>query len=256
MNTRCFAFGCSITSWLWGTCADFIGSNFNEYYNLGKPGASNTFIMNRLIEIDNKFKLNPETDTVIIGMTGFGRLSFYKDGWQTHGDILWQDRKHPEAVDIFNHKWALYNSYVAMKVIKEYLTMKKIKHYIYAAIDYEHWITDPDLMNIDSSDVNKVEEIESLLDVKEPLNIFAFNYRAEPGGIGVTFLDGDKESHPTQQEHYAYMCKHFPEFATDTSQNTLEYLEKNFVYTSRNLQGSNFTRLYSGKTTISQGLFL
>ena len=155
-----------------------------------------------------------------------------------------------------NHKWALYNSYVAMKIIKEYLTMKKIKHYIYAAIDYEHWITDPDLMNIDSSDVGKVEEIESLLDVKEPLNMFSHYSRQKTGSIGVLFSDGDKETHPTQQEHYAYMCKHFPEFATDTSQNTLEYLEKNFVYTSRNLQGINFTRLYSGKTTISQGLFL
>jgi hypothetical protein len=245
-----------MTSWIWGTCADFIGSNFDEYYNAGKPGASNTFIMNRLIEIDNKFKLNPETDTVIIGMTGFGRLSFYKNGWQTHGDILWQDRPHPEAVNIFNHKWALYNSYIAMKIIKEYLIMKKIKHYIYAAVDYEHWITDPNLMNIDRLDVDKVKEIESLLDVKEPLNMFAHRLEQSAGGGGIKFADGDYESHPSQKAHYSYFCKYFPEFNTLDAQHIFDHFEKNFIHTSRDLQSSNFSKLLRNSIPMSQDLFL
>ena len=61
MTSRCFAFGCSITKHYWGTWADLIGSNFDEYYNFGKGGSSNTFIMNRFLGADAEINFNPET---------------------------------------------------------------------------------------------------------------------------------------------------------------------------------------------------
>ena len=48
-KSRFFAFGCSYTNWIHNpTWADFIGINYNKYYNFGRPGASNTYIMQKI----------------------------------------------------------------------------------------------------------------------------------------------------------------------------------------------------------------
>ena len=253
MTTRCFAFGCSITSWIWGTCADFIGSNFDEYYNLGKSGASNTFSSNRLIEANSIFKFNSDTDTVLVGVTGFGRLSFYSDGWETHGDIL---GKHPEAVSIFNSRWGIYNSYIAIKTIKEYLTLRNIKHYIYPAVDYKHWLNDFSLLGLEKEDTLKVMEIENILDIKEPLYEWMRDQRRQKKSHPITFNDGEVEMHPTQQEHFLYMCMQFPEFNTSTSQHTYQLLEKALCLESKKLQGDTFNKTYTHKKTVSHSLFI
>jgi hypothetical protein len=49
---RFFVFGCSFTKHHWPTWADFIAVNYDEYYNFAQGGC-NTFIMNRMIEIDH-----------------------------------------------------------------------------------------------------------------------------------------------------------------------------------------------------------
>jgi hypothetical protein len=256
MTTRCFAFGCSITNWPWATCADFIGVNFDEYYNFGKPGASNTFIMNRLVETDHIFKFNA-TDTVIIGMTGFGRLSFFnKNDWQTHGDILWGDRKHPEHIGIFNHRWALYNSYIAMKVIKDYLTFKGIIHYIYPAVDYKHWITDYNLFSLTKDDTLKALEIEKLLDIKEPLHESVKEERNQSKSYPIRFADGEIEMHPSPEEHFTYFCKQFPQFKTQKSENLLEFSKLNFDCSSRENQSYKFRNLFPHRRTTNSNLFI
>ena len=86
---RCFAFGCSYTSYSYATWADLIGINFKEYYNYGRAGCSNTYIMNRIIEADRTYNFNPDTDFVLIMLTGFGRFSYLprQSGWQTKGDL-------------------------------------------------------------------------------------------------------------------------------------------------------------------------
>ena len=66
MKKRLFAFGCSYTLYSYPTWVDFIGINFEEHYNYGRSGASNTFIMNRIIEANDQFKFNPDTDLILI----------------------------------------------------------------------------------------------------------------------------------------------------------------------------------------------
>jgi hypothetical protein len=259
MITRCFAFGCSITDWTWATCADFIGINFDEYYNLGKPGASNTFMMNRLVEADNLFKFN-SSDTIVIGMTGFGRFSYYdgNSGWQTHGDILSLPgtTKHNNHVDIFNPEWAVYNSYIAMKIIKEYLTFRGIPHYIYAAVDYKHWITDYDLYNLKKEDSIKVLEIEKLLDVTEALFESTGELRREHKSYPIKFEDGELEMHPTPEEHFVYFSNHFPQFNSLKSKELLIYLKNNFDYSSKSNQFVKFKKIFPHKRSVSSRLFI
>lgn len=260
MTTRCFAFGCSITEWVWPTCADFIGVNFDEYYNLGRAGSSNTFIMNRLVEADSVFKFNA-TDIIIIGMTGFGRFSFFnntKGAWQTHGDILSfpGNKKHEEHVDIFNPEWALYNSYIAMKVVKEYLTFRGIPHYIYPAVDYKHWINDYDLFSLKKEDARKVLEIEKLLDITEALHESVGEHRKEGRSHPIKFDDGENEMHPTPDEHFIYFSNHFPQFNSAKSKEMLIYLKNNFDYSSKTNQCNKFKKIFPHRRTINSRLFI
>ena len=61
---RFFAFGCSYTSYSYATWADLIGIHFKEYYNYGRAGCSNAYIMNRVVEANEMYQFNPETDYV------------------------------------------------------------------------------------------------------------------------------------------------------------------------------------------------
>ena len=49
MNKRLFTFGCSFTQWKWPTWADYIGINFDEYYNAGQAGSDNKHILNHIL---------------------------------------------------------------------------------------------------------------------------------------------------------------------------------------------------------------
>ena len=74
---RFFSFGCSFTKdWDCPTWSDLIGIQFDEYYNLAMPGSSNTLIMQRFIESDLFYNFNKDTDVIMIGISGFGRMSF------------------------------------------------------------------------------------------------------------------------------------------------------------------------------------
>ena len=73
---RFFAFGCSFTKYKWPTWADILGTKFEEYYNFGRGGACNTYIMNKFIEADTKYKFNWETDYIVIMFTNFNRFSY------------------------------------------------------------------------------------------------------------------------------------------------------------------------------------
>jgi hypothetical protein len=93
MKKRFFSFGCSFTKdWECPTWADYIGVEFEEFYNLAMPGSSNNLIMQRFIEADSYYNFNKETDVIIIAISGLGRYSFPltindKDFLYSRGDL-------------------------------------------------------------------------------------------------------------------------------------------------------------------------
>jgi hypothetical protein len=207
---------------MWPTWADYIGKNFDEYYNYAVGGASNNYIMNRLIEVDSILNFNPETDLVLIGLTGFNRFSFLnnykKDGWMTYGDLdSMIIETGDERLRVFHDQlWggpaALYFSWVAVRVIKSLLTARNIPHKIIMGIDNSHYETDHKLMGIEESQLKFVKDIYASLDVKETIDEFLQTETFET----VYFTEDRKqESHPHFKAHLLYVEKHFPEFLSE-----------------------------------------
>ena len=234
LKKRFFAFGCSYTHWSANpTWADFIGINFEEYYNLGKAGACNTYIMNQLIETNEKIQFNQETDVVIVALSGFGRFSYLqapqkniKDGydWITSGDILFKNPGHNQtakllANEIYNYTWAAYNSWIAIKVIKSIFTSKNIEHKIIMAVNNSHYLTDSDILGlnrgINTSDdiISKIKNIYDTLDITETIDEFRLDY--------ITMNGDNTNEHPNKEIHFQYISKYFPEFVTEKSKNLL-----------------------------------
>ena len=226
--SRFFAFGCSYTNWPHPTWADFIGINFEEYYNYGKAGACNTYIANSFIEANNEYQFNNETDIIFIAMSGFGRFSYMANAkgteldarlydWQTNGDTLFTNNEgHPEISKlignkIFNYNWAAYNSWISFITMKNILVEKKINHKIIMSINNKHYLTDFDLLDISDDMVKKIKYLYSKLDIDESIDEFVqANFSNIPGG-----------THPTKDMYYEYVLKYFPEYITEKSKSLI-----------------------------------
>ena len=209
MKKRFFAFGCSFTYWHEPTWADFVGANFEEYYNYGHAGISNQLIMNRFIEVDDHFKFNSETDMVIIALTGLGRFNFMfehneKDYWVARGDYSSYQPGPTDAPELeeyinfvrnkfWKKNWGAYQSWLAVKTMKNFLVANNIEHKFISALDNHNFISD-------GSPLKKYDqEVYDILDIKE--SIHEFNNHS---------LD-----HPGFKTYYQFVKKHLPEFLTD-----------------------------------------
>lgn len=217
MKTRFFSFGCSYTNFNSLTWADYLGQNFDEYYNFGKSGASNTYIMNKFIEINSHFNFDSNTDLVVVMLTGFNRFNWINDlgtapEWECHGDIdLWlqtQDchEKYPYVKgfiqNMWNFKMAIYTSWIAVKTIKTILTSNNINHKILTAFDYASYIPISNIINIDSISINYIKDICSIIDVKESVNEFRKR------------KNFNTNNHPTPDQHFNFAYEYFPESMT------------------------------------------
>lgn len=221
---RFFSFGCSFTKdWNCPTWVDFIGIQFDEYYNLAMPGSSNTLIMQRFIESDLFYNFNKETDVIMVGISGLGRFSFPVTKYNDHvkkdmdhfysrGDIdsiLSSDSDTPEITEIVEFvktkyskkRYNVFDSFIAVKVIKDLLESKGIEHKIISALDYKIYIDNYEMYGISEQLKSYVIKIQDMLDVKESINEF----------------DNFSEHHPTPKTYYSFLEKHLPEYLTEKS---------------------------------------
>jgi len=250
MKRRFFAFGCSYTLYCYPSWADFIGVNFDEHYNYGRSGASNTFIMNKMIEADEKFNFNPETDLVMVMLTGIGRFSYmHNSQWITEGDLLsnFAYTKNPKVkkiIDtIWNEEWIVYQSWIASKVIKKLLTAKNIKHKILMSTDNQAYLNEN--ANIEKTQITQVKEIYDLLDVKKPFA--AWTTESTENRDTLFWKDTNKEDgHPSMRSHFKFVKDHFPELITDTSTDVLNQCDLTFDSSSLKNQLENY-KLFRSK---------
>ena len=257
-KTRCFSFGCSYTSFCWATWADLIGSNFETYTNFGREGASNTFIMNSVFEANDKVKFNSETDYIVVMFTGISRFSYINKqtkSWTLWGNIRNIPKDNPEYLaisnfvdNIWNESWAVYQTWIAVKAVKEFLTSKQLKHKILMGMDNSYYKTNADMLELDPNDVKKMENVYNMLDIKESLDEFI-----GPNRQHVYFKENSMfDDHPSQHHHFQFMSKYFPEFVTPVSNRMFQEVELVFENTSQDKQRLAYKKLMNNfniKTT-------
>lgn len=242
--SRLFSFGCSFTNYGWITMADFVGLAFDKHYNFGQGGACNTFIKDQLIIRDKEYNFDPDTDFILIGITGVPRFSYLNenDYWITTGDILPGNTNHPAEIKnfaktMFNFNFGIHNSVVALRYIRMFLEHKKIKHLIYPAIDNSVYFKlakdNPGLISddkhelltelCDSFDMVSLEEISKLPEFK-----------------GYTFTKGGPDGHPSIDAHYYYAETILPEYVNSKTKEIREEQKRLFIYESCALQSAYF----------------
>lgn len=229
MKTRFFSFGCSYTHFNTLTWADYLGENFDEYYNFGRGGASNTFIMNRLVEANEHFVFDSKSDLVVVMLTGFNRFSWINDlknlpTWETCGDLylnLHLNKDYAYTKDFLENMWsgkmAVYMSWIATKVIKLILKSNNINHKILMSLDNKTYIENHNLFSIDSIGVNYVNDIYNTLDSKESFEEFRKRKQF------------DTQEHPSPDQHFNFAYEHFPELMTKLPKKTIKPIERNSI---------------------------
>lgn len=255
MASRYFAFGCSYVHHRWGTLADLIAANFDEYYNFGQAGSCNTFTLGSILQVDKFYNFNKDTDYITIGITGFGRYSILEQNghsWLTAGDVLPYDPKitidewapsHNEKVKLFfrnfeSYTWAIFRSWVAVISLFNYLKSKNIKFTIYPSVDNSLFLEDFD---VTPTMKQKVYDIIELCDIKESIDQFIMENSFVRG---ITYDDGSKDTHPTQIQYYQYLKKNFSMFDTELTKKRFDFLESIFTYKSMNQQTLDFVKKF------------
>jgi hypothetical protein len=248
-HNRCFAFGCSFTGHITGTWADYLGANFNEYYNFGRGGACNTYILNKFIEADTLYNFNSKDDYIVVMFTSFSRFSFYtKYGWNCSGSVFNNPAHFKEFV---NNMWTedqgIYNSWIAINTIKKILTLKGIKHKLLLGVNAIHNNGKFDDTLYNRLSIKMEKEFESLLDEPESMMTWQNNRYHYPTDFNYYEDEGYTDSHPTQLIHYTYMKEKFPEFDTPISKKRFEYAESISIKNNMKQQAEAFTTLFAPK---------
>lgn len=253
MTSRCFAFGCSYTHYAYATWADYVGSNFDVYHNYARPGASNTFIMNKFIEANERYSFNRDSDYVLIMLTGFGRFSYIKEDntWVNNGDLYsYYNNTKDEKVgwflkNIWNDHYAVYMSWIAAKTIKNILQTKNIPHKILMGIDNTSYLKDNGSScgynyNLNKDGINLANEIYELVDNKQSYDEWMRNIDCENKHPIWKDENNRLDGHPSQSLHYKYFKEHFPEFVTDRSQKLYDLVEGIYEGSTQHLQENKF----------------
>jgi len=268
---RCFAFGCSFTNYNWPTCADLIGSNFDNYYNFGRPGSDNTYALNRLTDSHSFFHLNPDTDFVIFGTTAFGRFSFWdkNNAWVTAGDIDFErsniEYKEQNTFSVtqnYTPTYAAYRSINAIKMFKYFLQSMDIPHIIFPAIDNVQYYMDsmyyPDNLHVGLWAIEEAEKLLDLYSIKFSMEEFIIENpqnRSQTKFICENFID----SHPTTAIHYKYLQRFLPDFDSDIVKEIVSKFnmtEYKYIKDCKDYMANVYINRYRKDNDIKHTLFL
>lgn len=251
--SRLFVFGCSYTSYAYPTWADAISVNFNQYYNYGRSGCSNTYIMNALVAANDTFKFK-KTDTVIVMLTGFGRFSYKPRGsiWQTKGDMFNYCEQIKDSVvqNFYDNMWsddfAVQQSWVAAKVIKQTLAAAKCKHKILMGIGNEAYVAGSADLSVDS--YKKAVEIYSLLDNKLTLD----KWKQDKDLYDSPYWEakGGRDGHPSPDVYLQYAKDFMPELVTKKSNQFIKYWNKHFDHSSQANMENKFNAEFRSKNDL------
>lgn len=248
--SRLFVFGCSYTNYAYPTWADLISPNFTQYYNYGKSGCSNTFIMDSIVAANDTYKFK-RSDTVIVMLTGFGRFSYKPKGtiWQAKGDMYnyCLQIKDPVVQNFYDNMWsdefAVHQSWIAAKVIKQILAASKCNHKILMGISNDAYISG--LVDLEISMYKKAMEIYSMLDNKVSLDKWKMdnNYYDSP----MWEEKGGRDGHPSTDVYLKYAKEFLPHLVSKKSLQFVKYWNKNFDHRSQAHMEEKFSKEFKAK---------
>ena len=238
MSKRFFSFGCSFTSLWWPTWNDYIGLNFDEYYNYGSGGADNKNILYKFIMADRRHKFTSD-DYIIIMFTSFNRFSYVgKDNFYIHniGDLVDHNLKvHPIGKN-YNFATAIYDSCIMIQSLKTILDAKNIKYEFLQSMKHDFY-----------NDNFKMEgDVDPLY--KDTLKLFKYpvmetwcyeNY--EFTKERVTWQDTKhQDGHPLPQHHLDFVKTFFPHFINEKVEQYYKEQQEFFTNESPNVQSTRY----------------
>lgn len=187
---RLFTFGCSFTKYHWPTWADILGREYGQFFNYGKAGAGNFYILNKLIEA-TKLNMLTESDTVIIMWTSIGREDRWSSnhgGWITEGSIFNQSIFSKEFVSEWaDPNWYLIRDLTCITSAKKILESIGCKWHFLSMVPIEYYDDSNYFKNSSYKKFNVNKNIQDLfLDELNAIQpsvyeiIFNFNWYSRP----------------------------------------------------------------------------
>lgn len=222
---RLFTFGCSFTRYhRWPTWADILGRQFDHYENWGKEGCGNTYILNTIIEANQRNQFT-EDDKIYVMWTGTSREDRYvKDKWLGLGNIYWF-AGNPVPKD-YILRFACERGYI-IRDLANITAAKKLldgigcEYHFMSMVPLDKTSHDNDLGENendnyldDNSDVYELYK-DTLASI-EP-SIYETIYGSDWCRDNGIFDEGNDrpDLHPTPREHLMYMDYLFPNLISD-----------------------------------------
>ena len=204
---RLFTFGCSFTSYIWPTWADFVGLNFNEYQNWANAGAGNYFIASRIYECDSVNKFT-EDDTILVMFSQYFRNDMIdkESNWVNAGNIYNQTLYgHDFVTKYWSEEHGYFMTWYNILSVKKLLDGIGCKYKFMSAFDVSSQKGPleniPKRMVQCSNDLQKFLSHHNLMDFNE--NKPRYN-----------FID-EFDSHPTITTHLDWVKSYLPEYYTN-----------------------------------------
>ena len=236
---RFFAFGCSYTGYNYATWADLIGANFDEYYNFGKGGSCNTYILNKFVEVDNLLNINSE-DYVAVLFTGMNRFSyFHNDGWVCNGNVYHPGIDEGFVKNMWSSDWGIYNSWISINTIKTILEQKNVKFKLLSGM--ENYASLDSILSYRTEYINKLyNDFSTKLTNSTSFDNWRGNKFMDTNDISIKYKNGFEDSHPKQLIHYNFVKEYFSEFDTEYTKQRYELAENIFDFSSFENQAKSF----------------
>ena len=205
--SRLFTFGCSFTNYRWSTWADCLAPEFDYFENWGQSGGGNHYIFNSVMEADQRHRFG-HGDTVIVCWSSFLRDDRYVNKkWHTLGNAF--------SCPIYNKEYLETHIDERGYVIRDFAFIKGVK----SLLENRPEITWRFLSMIDLRAGPRCEtEPGEPADVMEVYSDVLFSIL--PSYQEVLYSKGWKtgeDSHPSPEEHLAYLDAVLPGWVTKES---------------------------------------
>jgi hypothetical protein len=205
---RLFTFGCSFTSYIWPTWADFVALNFDTHQNWANAGAGNYFISSRLYECNSVNKLTKD-DTVLVMFSQYFRNDMIdkNSNWINAGNLYNQTLYgHDFVTKYWTDEHGYFMSWYNILSVKYLLDSIGCKYKFMSAFDISS--QKGSLENIPKRMVNCSNELQKILTAD---NLMDFN----EGKPQYNFID-EFDSHPTITTHLHWVKTRLPEYYTES----------------------------------------
>jgi len=192
-----WCFGCSFTKYDWATWADLLKDKYVSVTNLGRTGAGNVYIFNKIMEKYTQGEITKD-DLVMVCWTGHFRLDMkFKDIWHTPGNLLNQ------------HTYSM--NFVKKHCDPQYFLERDL--YLVHAVNciFKNRIINFSMGDIDRFDQynNKHIPLDKPDNLQKTLDTFFPSFYKVLWNNDVRTIMHRDDQHPTVSEHKQYMKQVF-----------------------------------------------